>query len=45
MEGGRYFIEFMLRKSDLTEELRPLRQQRIKQIVDGLSEAAQAEKR
>lgn len=33
MDGGRYFIEFMLRESDLTEELRRLRAERIQAIL------------
>jgi hypothetical protein len=45
MDGGRYFIEFMLRESDLTDELRQLRQQRIRQILEDLSKAAAAEKK
>ncbi|MHC4518747.1 MAG: hypothetical protein ACYTAS_09185 [Planctomycetota bacterium] len=34
MDGGRYFIEFMLRESDLTDELRQLRAERIKAILE-----------
>ncbi len=45
MDGGRYFIEFMLRESDLTDELRQLRQQRIRQILDDLSKTAPVEKK
>jgi hypothetical protein len=33
MEGGKYFIEFMLREEDLTEELKKLRDQKIKEII------------
>ena len=33
MDGGKYFIEFMLRQSDLTEELKKLRDQKIKEII------------
>ena len=33
MEGGKYFIEFMLRQSDLTDELIKLRQQKITDIL------------
>jgi hypothetical protein len=33
MEGGKYFIEFMLREKDLTEELKKLRDQKIKEII------------
>ena len=32
MDGGKYFIEFMLRESDLTEELKKLREDKIKEI-------------
>jgi len=45
MDGGRYFIEFMLRESDLTDELRQLRQQRIRQILEDLSKTVPAEKK
>ena len=37
MDGGRYFLEFMLRESDLTEELRRLRAERIKEILQAAS--------
>jgi len=37
MEGGRYFIEFMLRESDLPEELRKLRQQVMTEVIAELS--------
>jgi hypothetical protein len=40
MDGGRYFLEFMLRESDLTEELRQLRQQKLRQILEELTKAA-----
>ena len=33
MEGGKYFIEFMLRESDLTEELKKLRTEKMKQVL------------
>lgn len=33
MDGGKYFIEFMLRERDLTEELKKLRDQKIKEII------------
>jgi len=33
MDGGKYFIEFMLRESDLTEELKALRAEKMKAIV------------
>ena len=38
MEDGKYFIEFMLRERDLTEELKNLRQEKIREIL-GKSEA------
>ncbi|MGD2094574.1 MAG: hypothetical protein PVH77_06170 [Phycisphaerales bacterium] len=34
MEDGEYFIEFMLRESDLTEELKKLREDKIKEILE-----------
>ena len=40
MDGGKYFIEFMLRESDLTEELRRLRQEKVREIIEQLSKAA-----
>jgi len=33
MDGGKYFIEFMLRESDLTEELKKLREDKIREIL------------
>ncbi len=33
MEGGKYFIEFMLRESDLTEELKKLREEKINEVI------------
>jgi len=38
MEGGKYFLEFMLRERDLTEELKNLRQEKIREVL-GKSEA------
>jgi hypothetical protein len=35
MEGGKYFLEFMLRESDLTEELKKLRDETIKSVLQG----------
>jgi hypothetical protein len=32
MDGGKYYIEFMLRESDLTEELKRLRDEKIKEV-------------
>jgi hypothetical protein len=37
MDGGRYFIEFMLRESDLPEQLRKLRQQAMTEVITELS--------
>lgn len=34
MDGGKYFIEFMLRESDLTEELKKLRADKMKEILE-----------
>jgi hypothetical protein len=34
MEGGKYYIEFMLREGDLTEELKKLREEKIKEIIE-----------
>jgi len=33
MDGGKYYIEFMLRESDLTEELKKLREEKIREIL------------
>ncbi len=33
MDGGKYYIEFMLRESDLTEQLKKLREEKIKEIL------------
>lgn len=33
MDGGKYYIEFMLRESDLTEELKKLRADKIKEVL------------
>lgn len=33
MDGGRYYIEFMLRESDLTEELKKLRAEKMEQVL------------
>jgi len=35
MEGGKYYIEFMLREQDLTDELRKLWQEKMKAIIKG----------
>jgi hypothetical protein len=39
MDGGRYFLEFMLRESDLTEELKKLRAEKIRAILQASSTA------
>ena len=39
MDGGKYFIEFMLRESDLTEELKKLREEKIKEILRKVGKA------
>jgi len=33
MDGGKYYIEFMLRESDLTDELRKLRDEKMEQVL------------
>lgn len=33
MDGGKYYIEFMLRESDLTEQLKKLREEKMKEIL------------
>jgi len=33
MDGGEYYIEFMLREGDLTDELRKLRDEKMEQIL------------
>lgn len=39
MDGGKYFIEFMLRQSDLTEELKKLREEKIREIFKKVGKA------
>ncbi len=39
MDGGKYYIEFMLRESDLTEELKKLREDKIKEIFRKVGKA------
>ncbi len=39
MDGGKYFIEFMLRESDLTEELKKLREEKIREILRKVGKA------
>ena len=34
MEGGKYYIEFMLREKDLTDELKKLWQEKMKQVLN-----------
>ena len=36
MDEGKYYIEFMLRESDLTADLKNLRQEKIKEILEKL---------
>ena len=33
MDGGKYYLEFMLRESDLTKELKKLRAEKMKQVL------------
>jgi len=33
MEDGKYFIEFMLRESDLTDELKKIRAEKMNQVL------------
>jgi len=33
MDGGKYHIEFMLRESDLTEELKRLKMEKMREIL------------
>lgn len=33
MDGGNYYVEFMLRESDLTEELKKLRAEKMQEIL------------
>jgi hypothetical protein len=33
MDGGKYYLEFMLRESDLTEKLKKLRAEKMKQVL------------
>jgi len=39
MDGGKYFIEFMLRESDLTGELKKLREEKIREIFKKVGKA------
>jgi hypothetical protein len=44
MDGGKYFIEFMLRQSDLPEELKNFREQMIKEVLGKYIREAKLEK-
>lgn len=45
MDNGKYFLEFMLRESDLTPELRKLRELKLKEILEKASaEVAKSQK-
>jgi hypothetical protein len=41
MNGGEYFVEFMLRESDLTEELKELRRDKMKVVLGEAPEAGE----
>jgi len=43
MDGGKYYIEFMLRENDLTEQLKSLRQEKIKEILGQLPQPEPAQ--
>lgn len=43
MEGGKYFLEFMLRESDLTQELKKLRDETIRDVLKGSAQPAPAQ--
>ena len=40
MDGGKYYIEFMLRESDLTGELKKLREEKMKEILGEVTKPA-----
>ena len=44
MDGGKYFIEFMLRQSDLPEELKNFREQMIKEVLGKYAQEAELKK-
>jgi type II secretory pathway component GspD/PulD (secretin) len=44
MDGGKYFIEFMLRQSDLPEELKNFREQMIKEVLGKYAQEAKLKK-
>jgi len=33
MDGGKYYVEFMLRESDLTEQLKKLREEKMEEVL------------
>ena len=41
MDGGRYFVEFMLRESDLTDELKKLRKEKLADVLGTKSRPAE----
>ncbi len=43
MDNGKYFLEFMLREKDLTEELQKIRAEKMKEILGNLPEPKPAE--
>lgn len=43
MDNGKYFIEFMLREKDLTEQLQKIRAEKMKEILGDLPEQKTAE--
>jgi hypothetical protein len=44
MDGGKYFLEFMLRQSDLPEELKNFREQMIKEVLGKYVQEAKLKK-
>ena len=44
MEGGRYYIEFMLRESDLTDQLKKLRAEKIREVLGESAKPAEEPK-
>ncbi len=40
MDGGKYYIEFMLRESDLSEQLKKMRSEKMKEILEKLGSKA-----
>jgi hypothetical protein len=39
MDSGKYFLEFMLREKDLTEQLKNIRTEKMKEILGDLPES------